>query len=310
MNRSDVYERITRNILERLEAGVAPWHKPWDPTHGRPRNLVSGRPYNGVNALALGLTGRGPYWLTMRQVNRMGLRVRKGSKGVPILYAKRTTVTEVSTETDPAGVEVTRDRFLMRFYFVFNADDVEGLQVERPVQDDKATGIPAAQALMDAIRPVPVIRTGNQAYYVPTLDEVTLPPQASFATLEAYYGTAFHELTHWTGHKSRLDRPTLTSAAPFGSPVYSQEELVAEMGAGFLCALAGIENHTIDQSAAYLGHWLKVLKGDPGMIVRAAAQAQKAVDYLAPTLAPENQAASPVLESAPEGEADEVAGVA
>lgn len=277
MNRGDVYDRVTRGILDRLEAGVAPWHKPWDPAYGRPRNLVSGRPYNGVNALALGFSGRPSWWLTLNQVNRMGFRVRKGSKGTPILYAKRSTVTERSDD----GAEVERERFLLRFYFVFNAEDVDGLKVEHP-KGDAASGVPAAEAIMASMRPVPDIRAGTQACFMPALDQVFLPPRESFKAVEDYYSTAFHELTHWTGHKTRLDRDTLTAAAPFGSPVYSQEELVAELGAGFLCALCGIENKTIDQSASYLDHWLKQLSADPGMIIRAAAQAQKTVDFLVP----------------------------
>jgi antirestriction protein ArdC len=272
-----VYERVTKGIIERLEAGVAPWHKPWDPVFGRPRNLVSGRPYNGVNALALGMSGRPPGWLTIKQVNAMGLRVRKASKGVPILYAKKSTV----REKDESGEEVERERFLMRFYFVFNQEDVEGLKVDHPVVEP-APGVEAAEAILAAVQPKPDIRSGDQAYFTPAADTVTLPPKAAFGRVESYYATTFHELTHWTGHASRLNRETITTAAPFGSQVYSQEELVAEVGAGFLCALAGVENQTIDQSASYLDHWLRALKADPGMIVRSAAQAQKAVDFLAP----------------------------
>lgn len=267
----NVYERVTRGILERLQAGVAPWHKPWDPSHGRPRNLVSGRAYNGVNALALGLTGRGPNWLTLNQINALGHRLRQGSRGVAILFVKRDT----TQERDASGVEVERERFVSRYYHVFNADDVDGLTIEKTVGE-----VAAAESIVAGIQPRPVMRSGTQAWYNPVSDELCMPSRDAFESSSAYYGTLFHELTHWTGHASRLNRATLTTSAPFGSPVYSLEELVAEMGAGFLCALAGIDNDTIDQSSAYLGHWLKVLQGDPSLLVRAAAQAQRATDYL------------------------------
>lgn len=269
MSRAAVYERVTRAILERLEAGVAPWHQPWRPELGAPRNLVSGRPYSGVNALALGMTGRPPYWLTFRQIQAKGLRLRAGSKGAPIIFAKKTQGDE------------ERDRFLVRYYFVFNAGDVDGLELPAPAP--AGPGLPKAEAILDGVRPLPDIRPGTRACFLPEADQVFLPPRHTFESPEAYYATAFHELTHWSGHPARLNRDTMSKAAPFGSPVYSQEELVAEMGAGFLCALAGIENRTIDQSASYLASWLKVLKADPGMLVRAASQAQRAVDFLAPT---------------------------
>lgn len=277
MSRAEVYARVTQGILERLEAGVAPWHKPWDPTHGAPRNFVSGRPYNGINALTLGLTGRPPHWLTFQQINRMGRRLRRGSKGVPIIYVKRSKFVQRGDD----GEDEEGERFLMRLYYVFNAADVDGLELTTPTPSE-VQGVPAAEAMLAAVQPRPVIRSGSQACFSPELDVVLLPPKESFGRIEDYYGTAFHELTHWTGCKSRLNRDTLTAETTFGSPVYSQEELVAEMGAGFLCALAGIENQTIDQSASYLDHWLKVLRADPGMIVRAAAAAQRAVDFLAP----------------------------
>lgn len=199
-----------------------------------------------------------------------------------------------------SGEEVERERFLMRFYFVFNQEDVEGLKVDYPVVEP-ASGVEAAEAILAAVQPKPDVRPGDQAYFTPAADTVTLPAKAAFSRVEAYYATAFHELTHWTGHASRLNRETITTAAPFGSSVYSQEELVAEMGAGFLCAVAGIENQTIDQSASYLNHWLRALKADPGLIVRAAAQAQKAVDFLAPT---EATPPRPTSGSADEGVGD------
>lgn len=278
MNRADVYARVTQGILERLAAGVAPWHKPWAVASGRPRNFASGRAYNGVNALALGLMGRSPYWLTFQQVKRLGLWLRKGSKGVPILFVK----TDTKTERGLDGQDVVREVAVVRCYHVFNAEDVEGLKLPDVGLRNDGVGVAKAEALLGGVRPAPRIVEGTAAAYASDVDVITLPPRASFDSMADYYSTAFHELTHWTGHSSRLNRATLVQAVPFGSPVYSQEELVAEMGAGFLCALAGIENRTIKQNAAYLGHWLNVLKGEPGMIIRAAAQAQRAADYLAP----------------------------
>lgn len=143
----------------------------------------------------------------------------------------------------------------------------------------------AADAIIDGIQPRPVIRHGgNRAYYAQNQDTVQLPEPSSFARAEDYCSVRFHELTHWTGHASRLNRATLQDAVAFGDTNYSKEELVAEMGAGFLCALSGIENKTIDQSASYLDNWLGVLKGEPSLLVQAASQAQRAVEYLAPSV--------------------------
>jgi len=141
----------------------------------------------------------------------------------------------------------------------------------------------AADQLLKAIRPTPRLTEGGaQAFFSPSIDAINVPPKDSFTAPGAYYSTLFHELTHWTGGPSRLDRATVRDAAGFGDASYSLEELVAEMGAGFLSGLVGIENQVLDRSASYLANWLRVLKGDPSLIVRAASQAQKAADFLAP----------------------------
>ncbi len=279
MTRQAIYDRVVAGVLDRLRDGVAPWHQPWAGTVA-PCNAVTKRPYSGVNLLALGLQGKSPYWMTYKQAQQSGWQVRAGARGVPILFVSRQASAPVHDETD----EAQRSRVILRQYHVFNSQDVDGIPPERlaaPVSE--WTPLEAAQTLIANVRPVPVIRHGgDRAYFSPSDDTITLPPHASFALADDYAATAFHELTHWTGHITRLNRPTLTQAAKFGDANYSDEELVAEMGAGFLCAMTGVNNQAMDRSAAYLANWLKVLSGSPSLIVKAASQAQRAVDYLAP----------------------------
>jgi antirestriction protein ArdC len=283
VNRGEVYAKVTQGILDRLQRGAAPWHQPWNPVYGRPRNLDSKRLYSGVNAFALGLMGASPYWLTLKQVNHRGLRLRAGCKGVPILYYQAREIEEPGIDpTTGQPAMLVREVPFLRYYHVFNAVDVVGLELPKP-EAPAWQGVAAAEAIEAAIRPVPVVQHGaDRACFQPGPDVILMPHPESFRRPVEYHATKFHELTHWTGHASRLNRNTMNGMRAFGDPFYSQEELVAEMGAGFLCALAGIENQTIDQSAAYIANWLQALRNDPGMVVRAAANAQRAVDFLCP----------------------------
>jgi len=271
------YHIITDRILALLEQGTVPWQQPWQRNVGVPRNLFSQRPYNGINVWLLTAMGyTSPFWATFKQAKAAGGNVRKGERGVPVVFWK-----VYDGKEDPETGEPDK-RFVLRYYTVFNAVQLEGLTVpEIPVARHSFTPIEQCEQLVGHMTHRPEIVHGHQrAFYRPAADTLHMPIPQCFQSPEAYYATLFHELTHSTGHQSRLNRKTLTDLCLFGSPEYSKEELVAEMGAAYLCGVCGIETATIDNSAAYLESWMQVLRNDPTMLVHAAAQAQKAADYI------------------------------
>ena len=295
-NRVTVYERVTEKITELLKQGVVPWQKPWQAHVGRPRNGVSGKFYRGLNIFMLSYAGfDSPYWFTPRQVNDLDGHIRKGERVSWVQFFKPWLPKGEPTgtsETDADEAEVPGRRrtvLIVRAYRVVNMDqcDGPGIQrfrdkhpVDRPVQNDN-NPIPGCEEIVAGMSSPPAIRHGgNRACYWPAIDQISMPKRETFVSSESYYATLFHELTHSTGHPDRLNRKTLVAGAPFRSPTYSQEELVAEMGAAFLCAQAGIDDPTIENSAAYLSGWLKFLSSDPKALLVAGAQAQKAADYV------------------------------
>ena len=222
-----VYEIVTDRIIAELEKGTIPWRQPWKES-GRPVNLVSRKPYQGINVILLRSTCRSsPYWLTFKQAKDLGGHVRKGEKATPVVFWKWTE----RTERDPETGEERKDRFpILRYYSVFNADQVEGIAVPeeapRPFNP-----VEHAEGIISAMPSRPEIQhRGDRAYYSPRLDQVVLPPKGAFDSENGYYSVAFHELTHSTGHSSRLHRFDTEDLAPFGSTDYSKEELVAELG--------------------------------------------------------------------------------
>ena len=278
--RTLIFDRVTKAVLDRLKAGTVPWSKPWE-AGGRPRNLATGRPYHGINALTLGQDPRSSQWCTYKQAQACGWQVREGAKGVPILYAGERVVDVPPNQRTLDGPNV-RTVPVFRVFHVFNAVDIDGVPESR-LGVAKASWNPIEQAekLISDVRPVPRIQhLDGQAYYSRTLDLVNMPPKPSFRYAHEYYAVLFHELTHWTGHEARLNRPTLCAATKFGDQNYSHEELVAEMGAGFLAAEAGLPELALDRSASYLAGWLRVLKEDSGMLVKAASQAEQAAQFL------------------------------
>jgi antirestriction protein ArdC len=271
------YQIITDRILTLLEQGTVPWHKPWESATGVPRNLFSQRPYNGINVWLLAtMRYPSPFWATFHQVQAAGGTVRKGEHGVPVVFWK-----VYDGQEDPETGKVDK-RFVLRSYTVFNAMQLEGLTVpEIPVIPHCFSPIERCDTLVRTMPHRPQIIHGHQrAFYKPATDTLHMPIPQCFRSPEAYYATLLHELTHSTGHRSRLNRKTLTNLCLFGDPEYAQEELVAEMGATYLCGVCGIENATINNSAAYLQNWMQVVRHDPKMLVHAAAQAQKAADYI------------------------------
>jgi antirestriction protein ArdC len=307
--KTDVYQIVTDRIIAKLKEGVVPWRKTWkqDPD-GRvvwhpainlaaPRNLVSNRRYSGINAVLTGMAGySSPYWMTFKQAREMGGAVRKGEKGTPIVYWRKLSVKDKERPKKPDGSDRKRDVLLIRYFTVFNLEQTEGVRVPNrpepikpslpePEPKEPCEGfeeIPACESIL-ANSPMVLLRIqhgGDRAFYSPGLDYVQMPKPEQFVSPEAYYATLFHELAHATGNSERLNRDTLTKVASFGDHSYSQEELVAELGAAFLCSEAGIDAAVLDNSASYIQSWLRRLEDDPKFIVQAAARAQKAADYI------------------------------
>lgn len=265
----NVYEVITTRIIDMMQKGTVPWRQPWRAGGGEPKNLVSGKAYRGINVLMLGCQGfTSPYWLTFNQARQRGGNVRKGEKGSPVIFYK--------TYEDKAG----EDRFVLRYFTAFNADQCDGIEVPRPEgARTPHERIAACEKIVKGYRG-PTIETGGRACYRPLTDTVTIPALDAFDRREEYYSTLFHELAHSTGAKNRLDRDGVTGGSTFGSHAYSFEELIAECGAAFLCGVAGIDAATVDNSASYLSHWIKKLKSEPLWMVKASSAAAKAADFI------------------------------
>lgn len=269
----NVYEIITQRIIDSLEAGVVPWRTPWKSV--APRNLISKKPYRGVNVFLLSaMRHTSPYWLTFRQAKAKGGNVRKGERSTPVIFWK-------VFEED--GERFSRPPVL-RYYSVFNLDQCEGIAA--PVSDEDGEvlafePIDACERIVNgyATRP-PIDVGGDKASYNPNFDRINMPPRENFESVEAYYATEFHEMIHSTGHPDRLDREGITHMDYFGSHKYSFEELVAECGSAFLCGEAGIIDTTIENSSAYIAGWVSKLKHETKWVVQAGGKAAKAADYI------------------------------
>ena len=275
----DVYQAITDRIIEQLERGTVPWKKPWTGA-GHPQNLVTRRHYTGINAWLLASAGYSQnYFLTFNQLQERGGSVRRGEKGHLLVFWKRMQQEE-SHERE--GTLVTR-RSLLRYYYVFNVAQCDGLPeiTGTPEPAHAVSPLNTCEAIVEGMPRCPKIRHGRQqACYDPLNDQISMPRQGSFSSLEAYYCTLFHELVHSTGHGSRLRRKGIAEPTEFGTPAYSMEELIAEIGACYLNSVAGIMDREFENSAAYIGDWLKALKGDKRLIVTASGQAQRATDFI------------------------------
>lgn len=302
--REDVYSRVTARIIADLEQGARPWLKPWSVKHTAGRITrplrANGTPYRGMNVLllwgeAVASGYAAPIWMTYKQAQEIGAQVKKGEHGALVVYADRFK----KTETGDNGQEVEREIPFMKGYAVFNVEQIEGLPAHyyaQPVDPlPAASRIEAAERFFAATG-AEIRHGGNRAFYAPARDFVQMPPFEAFKDAESYSATLAHELTHWTSHPSRLAREL---GKRHGDQAYAFEELIAELGAAFLCADLGITPEPREDHAAYLAHWLEVLKQDKRAIFSAAAHAQRAADYLQ-GLQPGHQAPAEVAEPATE----------
>jgi antirestriction protein ArdC len=320
----DFRQEVTDNIVQMLERGVAPWQKPWEPgasSLGIPFNPTSERAYRGGNAIHLMATNlqRGyedPRWMTYKQASDNGWQVRRGEKGTQIEYWE---AKEASDKTQPspsdgpgdastgngnnAGAE--KSRFIHRVYTVFNGRQIDGIPPHTPKQPTTFDVVQAGEQILNNSGASIAHDQADRAFYSRSQDSIHLPPKDAFKDAAGYYGTALHELAHWTGHPSRLDRSTLTESYRFGDVNYAKEELRAELASVFLAAQRGIP-HNPEQHAAYVNSWIGALKRDKNEIFRAAHDASKATDFILAlerdkSIGEEDLASGPVLNSRASG---------
>lgn len=278
--RRDLYQEVTNRIIEALRNGVVPWRRPWQiaAADAAPRNAITRRPYNGVNVFLLWMTaGARGYesneWMTYNQAKKAGGQVRKGERGTTVYFWKTISIEEEDEDTG----EVTRKRIpLMREFTVFNRAQVDGLPAPKdaPVPLSEPERNARADEFIAATGAV-IRHGGSRAGYSPERDDIVMPPRASFKDAAGYYSTALHELAHWTGHPTRMARDL---SGTYGSAAYAFEELVAEMGAAFLCADLEIDGDL--QHPEYIANWIRVLEDDSHAITRAASQARQAAEFL------------------------------
>lgn len=278
---SDIYSQVNDRILAALEQGIIPWKRPW--TGRLPTNYDSGKEYRGVNILTLGIAEmvRGysnPYWLTFRQAQKHGCHIKRGEKATYIVFSDR-KVKEVLKED---GTKEEKVFHFVRSFPVFNFEQTDGVPKKETVTalDPDRDLIEICNSILSRMPNPPAYREhGGSAYYVPKEDLVNLPPIETFKTTEGYVATKFHEYAHSTGHESRLSRPGIMAVASFGGEEYSFEELIAELTSAYLCARNGIDN-TLENSTGYIQHWLKALRDDKTMLLRASGKAMAAVEYI------------------------------
>ena len=286
IGKDTIYREITDKIIKDFEGGIVPWVKPWKSASGLsllslPQNALTRRSYSGINILllwsALGEKGfASNYWVTFKQCIAMGGSVSKGEHGTHVYFADKFVPSMEKARAEQEGDEAASIAFLKR-YVVFNADQCEGLPkglITSPAIKPERELISEAEALIAATGADFRIG-GDQAFYVPSEDFIRIPHQTSYTDQINYYRTAFHEVGHWTGHKSRLDRSLTTK---FGTADYAREELVAELATAFVCASLGIIPTV--RHADYIGNWLQVLREDARAIVKAASLASKASDFI------------------------------
>ena len=288
MSSHEIYEAITDRILQLLDQGTIPWKQPIRSggLNGRlPTNLLSGRAYRGINVFLLAMTSvsegyESPYWVTFRQAKQLDGCVRAREKGTLVVFWKL-----YESEDTKTGEMIQIP--VLRKYTLFNTDQCVGVQTPADNQADSMQSSQSFTPVKECVEivagyidPPTIAHDGRSPMYVPERDVVQIPRPVRFESAERYYATLYHELVHSSGHSSRIDRGLDRILPPFGSPDYSKEELVAEMGAAFLAAVSGISPQTIEQSASYIDGWRRSIGSDKKLVVTAAGAAQKAADWI------------------------------
>lgn len=280
----DIYQMVTDRIVEQMSKGIIPWKRPWHGAVGvedMAISYVTRRAYSPINQMLLGESGE---YLTFKQIQQLGGKVKKGAKSRFVVFFDMVKYTKTNEETQE---EELRSYPLLKYYNVFHLSDTDGIQ-SKIVEGEKVELESDADA--DKIIADYVARTGltfhndkpsSRAYYSPSSDTVVVPMMNQYDKVGEYYSTTFHELTHSTMKKDRCDREADNKMAAFGSADYSREELVAEIGSAYLCSFTGIETErTFKNSVAYLQSWISALKNDNKMIVWAASRAEKAANFI------------------------------
>ncbi len=298
----DIHSRITDQIIAQLQAGVRPWQKSWSTgssTHPRPRRST-GEAYRGINVVLLWMAAASAgyaadTWMTYKQAAALGGQVRRGERSTLVVYANTVTRENPSDPAAPEGEGPRTRRFgFLKGYYVFNVDQIDGLPKELQGVTSPAPIVATSErdARADAfvaLTGAAVRNGGGSAFYSPAGDFIQVPDFAAFESAEAYYATLLHELVHWTSPPARLHREF--GQKRWGDQGYAQEELVAELGAAFLCADLGLSAEPRADHASYIGSWLEVLRRDKRAIITAATAAQKAVDFLQAMQQPKEVAA-------------------
>ena len=268
MFKSEIFNKITDTIIQKLKEGIIPWRKSWKT--GIPINYISKLPYNGVNFLSLcSMDFSSPYYLTFLQCKHKNGYVNKGEHGQLVVFWKAEDTTDEGSNKDTVGNSITK--MIFRSSYVYNISQTS-LYAEA---DDSVKLIPA-EIILEALKEKPIIKHNfRRCYYNPLQDHISIPSNGDFDKPEEYYSSLFHELMHWTGHASRLGRDLSAN-----DDAYALEELIAELGSSYLCGLAGISPMVLDNQTAYINGWLNRITDNKQILVRASIEARKALDYL------------------------------
>jgi antirestriction protein ArdC len=289
----DTYQEVTDTVIKALEEGTVIWQSSWNDA-GLPKNIITGIHYRGWNIFWLNfhtiLKGyQAPFYLTYKQAQQSGGTIKKGESGTKIVYWATIELKDKASDNKEEQLKATnndekqRTKLVPKAHTVFNIAQTDGIEFPTitPIIKSPLQKIAACEQVVADMPNSPIIITGSaSAYYSPVSDTVVVPGLDSSTSSEGYYSTLFHELAHSTGNESRLNRKELVGSDGFGNTNYAKEELTAEMTAAFLCAITGIDQPTIANSAAYIQNWLKALRNDKTLVIKAAAQAQKAADFM------------------------------
>lgn len=297
--RIDFRHRLTQQIVDMLDRGVAPWQKPWDAAVGAslvvPRKNLSGEPYRGKNVLWLMLRAlesgyRDPRWMSFNFAREHGWHVRRGEKGTQVEFWERKPrrsrqgAQEEPLASGEASIDQAEDRYvwMQKVFTVFNAEQVEGVPAYVPPVQPTYEPVEAAERIIAACGVSIVHDQIDRAFYSRSSDRIHVPPRAAFKSAHDYYATVIHEQLHATGHPTRLDRPTLNESYRFGDPLYAEEEGIVELGTFYVLTQLQIPRSLadIEQHAAYMGHWADQLRKDKHAIFTWAGEAMKAANYL------------------------------